>query len=163
MQSIYRHAQNRPRGDGLSRALQSFGSPTGDGFTWCVRTAFPRELLQLREFFASHGTNGGGGYRRDQELPASPSDYGSNLPVAAKQITRKMEEDEYQLWLKKTSSAGIRVGPQFLGGLERAGVAGLPSLITIPSWCPAALAAASLPGFLRDPYCVRTSNRRDSK
>jgi hypothetical protein len=45
--------------------------------------------------------------------------------VAAKQITRKMEEDEYQLWLKKTSSAGIRRRAQFLGGLERAGVAGL--------------------------------------
>ena len=45
--------------------------------------------------------------------------------MAAKQITRKNDEDEYQLWLKKTSSAGIRRRAQFLGGLERAGVAGL--------------------------------------
>lgn len=57
------------------------------------------------------GACGAHGYRRDQELPASPSDYGTNLSVAVKQITREMEEDEYQLWLKKTTSAGIRVGP----------------------------------------------------
>jgi hypothetical protein len=53
------------------------------------------------------------GYRQDQFLPASPGDYSSNAVVPAKQITLEMEESEYLLWLNKTASAGVTVGPTF--------------------------------------------------
>jgi hypothetical protein len=46
-------------------------------------------------------------------LPASPADYLSNSVVAGKQITWQMEESEYLLWMNKTASAGIKVGPTF--------------------------------------------------
>jgi hypothetical protein len=53
------------------------------------------------------------GYRKDQFFPASPGDYLSNSVVSAKQVTLEMEEGEYLLWLNKTASAGIKVGPSF--------------------------------------------------
>jgi hypothetical protein len=37
----------------------------------------------------------------------------SNSVVSAKQVTLEMEEGEYLLWLNKTASAGIKVGPSF--------------------------------------------------
>jgi hypothetical protein len=46
-------------------------------------------------------------------LPASPADYLSNSVVAGKEITWQMEESEYLLWMNKTASAGIKVGPTF--------------------------------------------------
>ncbi len=53
------------------------------------------------------------GYRRDLYLPASPADYSTNAAVTAGKITPAMEEGEYQLWLRKASSAGVQVGPSF--------------------------------------------------
>jgi hypothetical protein len=53
------------------------------------------------------------GNRQDQYLPASPGDYSSNAVVSAKQITLDMEEGEYQIWLSKTTTAGVVVGPSF--------------------------------------------------
>jgi hypothetical protein len=54
-----------------------------------------------------------GGYRNDQFFPAEPADYSTNSVVAARQITLDMENNEYQVWLNKMTSAGIRVGPSF--------------------------------------------------
>jgi hypothetical protein len=48
-----------------------------------------------------------------QFLPASPGDYSTNAVVSAKQITFGMEQGEYLLWLNKTTSAGVKVGPTF--------------------------------------------------
>ena len=53
------------------------------------------------------------GYRKDQSFPASPGDYSTNSVLAAKPITPEMENNEYQIWLNKTASAGISVGPAF--------------------------------------------------
>ena len=53
------------------------------------------------------------GYRKDQSFPASPSDYSTNSVLAAKTITPEMENNEYQVWLNKTASAGVAVGPAF--------------------------------------------------
>lgn len=55
----------------------------------------------------------GEGYRRDLYLPASPADYANNAAIKASEITPAMEEGEYQLWLRKVSSAGVQVGPAF--------------------------------------------------
>jgi Bacterial Ig-like domain (group 2) len=52
------------------------------------------------------------GYRKDQSFPASPGDYSANT-VVAQPITPTMENNEYQIWLNKTASAGIAVGPSF--------------------------------------------------
>ncbi len=52
------------------------------------------------------------GYRKDQSFPASPGDYSTNS-VVAQPITPTMENNEYQIWLNKTASAGIAVGPSF--------------------------------------------------
>ena len=52
-------------------------------------------------------------YRQDEYFPASPSDYGSNVILPAKQISREMEENEYLLWRNKTVTAGVAVGPSF--------------------------------------------------
>jgi hypothetical protein len=41
------------------------------------------------------------------------ADYSTNAVISAKDITQGMEESEYDLWLNKTASAGIRVGPTF--------------------------------------------------
>jgi Big-like domain-containing protein len=51
------------------------------------------------------------GYRQDQYFPASPSDYSNNSLIPSQPITLNMEDNEYQLWLNKTVSAGITVGP----------------------------------------------------
>ena len=53
------------------------------------------------------------GYRQDQYFPASTGDYESNSVVPARQITLDMEESEFLIWLNKTESAGIKVGPSF--------------------------------------------------
>jgi hypothetical protein len=53
------------------------------------------------------------GYRKDQSFPASPADYSTNSVLAAQPITPAMENGEYQIWLNKTASAGIAVGPAF--------------------------------------------------
>ncbi len=53
------------------------------------------------------------GYRKDQSFPASPGDYSTNSVLAAQPITPEMENNEYQIWLNKTASAGITVGPAF--------------------------------------------------
>src|SRR3984885_5264157 len=53
------------------------------------------------------------GYRKDQSFPASPADYSTNSVLAAQPITPQMENNEYQIWLNKTASAGISVGPAF--------------------------------------------------
>jgi hypothetical protein len=53
------------------------------------------------------------GYRKDQSFPASPGDYSTNSVLAAQPITPEMENNEYQIWLNKTVSAGITVGPAF--------------------------------------------------
>ncbi len=53
------------------------------------------------------------GYRQDQSFPASPGDYSTNSVLAAQPITPATEENEYQIWLNKTASAGIAVGPAF--------------------------------------------------
>jgi Bacterial Ig-like domain (group 2) len=55
----------------------------------------------------------GAGYRQDQYLPGSPQDYSNNESVPAGPITLDMEESEYLLWLNKTVSAGVRIGPSF--------------------------------------------------
>jgi hypothetical protein len=46
-------------------------------------------------------------------LPVTPEDYSNNAVVPSRLITRHMEEAEYMLWMNKTASAGIRVGPSF--------------------------------------------------
>ena len=56
---------------------------------------------------------GAQGYRKDQYFPASPGDYATNSVVPASRITLAMEEGEYQLWLNKTASAGVKIGPSF--------------------------------------------------
>jgi hypothetical protein len=43
----------------------------------------------------------------------SPWDYSTNAVISTKPITQAMEETEYLLWLNKTASAGIRLGPTF--------------------------------------------------
>jgi hypothetical protein len=53
------------------------------------------------------------GYRRDQYFPASPGDYATNSKVVPGPITLDTEGAEYQLWLNKTATAGIQVGPSF--------------------------------------------------
>ena len=53
------------------------------------------------------------GYRKDQSFPASPADYSTNSVLAAQPITPEMENNEYQIWLNKTASAGVSVGPAF--------------------------------------------------
>jgi hypothetical protein len=53
------------------------------------------------------------GYRKDQSFPASPADYSTNSVLAAQPITPEMENSEYQIWLNKTATAGIAVGPAF--------------------------------------------------
>jgi hypothetical protein len=53
------------------------------------------------------------GYRKDQSFPASPADYSTNSVLAAQTITPAMENNEYQIWMNKTASAGITVGPAF--------------------------------------------------
>ena len=53
------------------------------------------------------------GYRKDQFFPASPADYSSNTVMDARPITPEMENNEYQIWLNKTATAGIAVGPTF--------------------------------------------------
>jgi hypothetical protein len=53
------------------------------------------------------------GYRKDQSFPASPGDYSTNSVLAARPITPEIEDYEYQIWLNKTASAGIAVGPAF--------------------------------------------------
>jgi len=53
------------------------------------------------------------GYRKDQFFPAAPADYSTNTVVTTRQITLDMENNEYQVWLNKTASAGIAVGPSF--------------------------------------------------
>ena len=53
------------------------------------------------------------GYRKDQSFPASPGDYSTNSVLATRHITPNMENNEYQIWLNKTASAGIAVGPAF--------------------------------------------------
>jgi len=53
------------------------------------------------------------GYRNDQFFPASPGDYSNNSVLAAQPISPEMENNEYQIWLNKTVSAGIAVGPTF--------------------------------------------------
>ncbi len=50
---------------------------------------------------------------KDQSFPASPGDYSANSVVASQPITPDMENNEYQLWLNKTATAGIAVGPAF--------------------------------------------------
>ncbi len=52
------------------------------------------------------------GYRRDQSFPAAPGDYSANT-IVAQPITLAMEDNEYQIWLDKTATAGIAVGPAF--------------------------------------------------
>jgi hypothetical protein len=54
-----------------------------------------------------------GGYRKDQFFPASPADYSTNSVVETRQITLEMENNEYQVWVNKMTSAGIAVGPSF--------------------------------------------------
>jgi len=53
------------------------------------------------------------GYRHDEFFPAAPADYSTNSVMAAGQITLDMENSEYQLWVSKTVSAGVAVGPSF--------------------------------------------------
>jgi hypothetical protein len=53
------------------------------------------------------------GYRKDEFFPAAPADYSTNSVVAARQITLEMENNEYQIWQGKITSAGIRIGPSF--------------------------------------------------
>ena len=52
------------------------------------------------------------GYRRDESFPAAPGDYSANT-VVAQPITPTLENNEYQIWLNKTATAGIAVGPAF--------------------------------------------------
>jgi hypothetical protein len=53
------------------------------------------------------------GYRKDQFFPASPADYSANSVMATAQITFNMEDNEYQVWLNKLSSAAVAIGPAF--------------------------------------------------
>jgi hypothetical protein len=53
------------------------------------------------------------GYRKDESFPASPEDYSTNSVLPAQPITPEMENNEYQIWLNKTATAGIAVGPAF--------------------------------------------------
>jgi Chitobiase/beta-hexosaminidase C-terminal domain/Bacterial Ig-like domain (group 2) len=53
------------------------------------------------------------GYRKDESFPASPADYSTNSVLPAQPITPEMENNEYEIWLNKTASAGIAVGPAF--------------------------------------------------
>jgi hypothetical protein len=53
------------------------------------------------------------GYRHDQYLPEAPQDYSNNDTIPAGRITLNMEESEYLVWMNKTASAGIRIGPSF--------------------------------------------------
>jgi hypothetical protein len=53
------------------------------------------------------------GYRLDQLFLASPADYSANSVMAKGQITFTMENNEYQVWLNKLSSAAVAIGPAF--------------------------------------------------
>jgi Bacterial Ig-like domain (group 2) len=53
------------------------------------------------------------GYRKDQFFPASPADYSANSVMATGQISFNMENNEYQIWLNKLSSAAVAIGPSF--------------------------------------------------
>ncbi len=53
------------------------------------------------------------GYRKDESFPASPEDYSTNSVLPAQPITPEMENNEYEIWLNKTATAGIAVGPAF--------------------------------------------------
>ncbi len=53
------------------------------------------------------------GYRKDQFFPASPQDYSTNSVLTPQPISPETENNEYQIWLNKTASGGIVVGPTF--------------------------------------------------
>ncbi len=53
------------------------------------------------------------GYRKDQSFPASPQDYSTNSVLTPQPISPETENNEYQIWLNKTASDGIVVGPTF--------------------------------------------------
>jgi len=48
-----------------------------------------------------------------QWIPASPSDYSTNAVISVKDVASGIEEREYQLWLSKIATAGVKVGPTF--------------------------------------------------
>ena len=52
-----------------------------------------------------------GAIARTNPSLTSPGDYSTNSVLPAQPITLNMEDNEYQIWLNKTVSAGITVGP----------------------------------------------------
>jgi hypothetical protein len=91
--------------NGTRLAAQQVGMANGD-----VNSAMHDNLIGWACWTSSCSQSG---YRKDQSFPASPGDYSTNSVLAAQPITPAMENNEYQIWLNKTASAGITVGPAF--------------------------------------------------
>jgi Chitobiase/beta-hexosaminidase C-terminal domain len=94
-------------GDGTKIAAQRVGLRAAATSSSVYNNTMHDNLVGWACWTAACGQQG---YRRDQYLPASPGDYATNSKAP---ITLDMEEAEYQLWLSKTASAGIHVGPSF--------------------------------------------------
>jgi hypothetical protein len=53
------------------------------------------------------------GFRNDQYFPAAPSDYSANSVITDPQVTRDLENNEYQVWQDKLSANAVTIGPSF--------------------------------------------------
>jgi hypothetical protein len=98
--------------DGTKLAAQHVGMVNGDGVAngSTYNNTMHDNLIGWACWNSSCAQSG---YRKDQSFPASPGDYSTNSVLAARPITPEIEDDEYQIWLNKTASAGIAVGPSF--------------------------------------------------
>ncbi len=97
--------------DGTRIAAQHVGMANGDGASGNIYNNSMHDNLIGWACWNSACSQSG--YRKDQSFPASPGDYSTNSVLAAQPITPEMENNEYQIWLNKTASAGIAVGPAF--------------------------------------------------
>ena len=91
--------------NGTRLAAQHVGMANGD-----VNSAMQDNLIGWACWTSSCSQSG---YRQDQSFPGSPGDYSTNSVLPPQPITPAMENNEYQIWLNKTASAGITVGPVF--------------------------------------------------
>jgi hypothetical protein len=98
--------------DGTRLAAQHVGMANGDGVAngSTYNNTMHDNLIGWACWNSSCAQSG---YRKDQSFPASPGDYSTNSVLAAGPITPEIEDNEYQIWLNKTASAGIAVGPAF--------------------------------------------------
>jgi hypothetical protein len=96
--------------DGTKIAAQQVGLTVNPSSSSVYNNSMHDNLVGWTCWTSSCGAQG---YRKDQYFPASPGDYATNSVVHAGRITLDMEEAEYQLWLNKTASAGVKIGPSF--------------------------------------------------